>query len=83
MQFLYFLKQDENPDSNRVEFTLHNLPDNITYYFTVTAYDDQGFESSYSSEVSTESFMVSNGDDSTASNTHKSSSGCFVAISGK
>jgi hypothetical protein len=35
------LALDENPDINVVEFTIHNLPDGQTYYFVVTAYDNE------------------------------------------
>lgn len=47
------LSQDENSDTNLVEFTVHGLPDAGTKYFAVTAYDDQGLESGYSNEVNT------------------------------
>ena len=48
------LAQDENPDPNIVEYTLHNLPDG-TYYFAVSAYNDDvpPLESGYSNEVNT------------------------------
>jgi hypothetical protein len=47
------LAQDESSDPDTVEFTLHGLSDVNTYYFTVTANDDQGYESNYSNEVNT------------------------------
>jgi hypothetical protein len=43
--------QDENSDPNDVEFTLHNLEDNKAYVFVVTAYNDEGLESSGSREI--------------------------------
>ena len=43
---------DENPDSDLVEFTLHNISDYKGVYFAATAYDDQGLESGYSNVVS-------------------------------
>ena len=43
--------QDENSDPNDVEFTLHNLEDNKSYVFVVTAYNDDGLESSGSREI--------------------------------
>ena len=49
------LDQDENPDPDIVEYTVHNLQNGITYYFAVTARDDQGLESDYSNEVNTAS----------------------------
>ena len=47
------LSQDENSDTNIVEFTVHGLPDAGIKYFAVTASDDQGLESGYSNEVNT------------------------------
>ncbi|KPK14430.1 MAG: hypothetical protein AMK69_28610, partial [Nitrospira bacterium SG8_3] len=46
------LAQDENVDPNVVQFTLHDLP-NGTYYFAVTAYNNEvpPLESGYSNEV--------------------------------
>ena len=49
------LSQDENPDPNIVEYTIHGLqeiPDVPNWFFAVTAYDDQNLESGYSNEVS-------------------------------
>jgi hypothetical protein len=43
--------QDENSNPNDVEFTLHNLEDNKPYVFVVTAYNDDGLESSGSREI--------------------------------
>jgi hypothetical protein len=45
---------DQNPDPNVVEFTIHDLPDG-KYYFVVTAINDGSppIESGYSNEVST------------------------------
>ena len=47
------LGQDENPDPNLVEFTLHNLDDAKTYFMVVSAIDTEGFESDASNEVGT------------------------------
>jgi hypothetical protein len=44
------LDQDEDPDPNTVQYTLHGMPDGI-YYFSVSAYNSEGFESGYSNEV--------------------------------
>ena len=44
------LSEDEDPDPLVVQYTVHNLPDG-TYYFAVTAYNNQGSESGYSNEV--------------------------------
>lgn len=38
---------------NNIEYTVDNLSEGISYYFTVTAYDIEGHESVYSNEVST------------------------------
>ncbi len=46
------LDEDENPDPNIVQYTLHSLPDGL-HFFAVTATDLQGSESGYSNEVST------------------------------
>ena len=47
------LFQDENPDPNIVQFTLHGLSDSGVSFLAVTAYDNFGRESGYSNEVST------------------------------
>ena len=39
-----------NPD--QPELTIHGLEENVTYYFVLTAYDIDGYESGYSEEVS-------------------------------
>jgi hypothetical protein len=46
------LDQDEDIDPNTVQYTIHDMPDGI-YYFSVTAYRSEGFESGYSNEVNT------------------------------
>jgi len=46
------LDQDEDPDPSVVQFTLYDLPEG-TYFFAVTAFDTEGFESGYSNEAST------------------------------
>jgi hypothetical protein len=38
---------------NVTQFTVHGLANGVTYYFVVTAYDDENNESGYSNEVST------------------------------
>ena len=46
------LDLDEDPDPDVVQFTLYDLPEG-TYFFAVTAYNEEGLESGYSNEVST------------------------------
>lgn len=48
------LDQDEDPDPNTVQYTIHDMPDGI-YYFSVTAYNSEGLESGYSNEAGTAS----------------------------
>jgi len=36
---------------NQMEFTLHGLTDDVTYFFVATAYDTEGLESDYSEEL--------------------------------
>ncbi|MBW2001292.1 MAG: fibronectin type III domain-containing protein, partial [Deltaproteobacteria bacterium] len=36
---------------NQIEFTLHGLIDDVTYFFVATAYDTEGLESDYSEEL--------------------------------
>ena len=38
---------------NVTEYTLHDLEEDIVYYFVITAYDSEGNESGYSNQVST------------------------------
>jgi hypothetical protein len=45
------LAMDENPDIDVVEFTLHDLDDDQTYFFVVTAHNTGGLESSASNEA--------------------------------
>jgi len=45
------LSQDENTDINVVEFTLHGLNNDQTYFFVVTAHNTAGLESSASNEA--------------------------------
>jgi hypothetical protein len=49
------LDEDENPDSNTVQFTITDLLDGQTYFFVVTAYDSEAptNESGPSNEVGT------------------------------
>jgi hypothetical protein len=51
------LAQDENSDANTVEFTVSNLTDGQTYFFVVTAYDNEepSNESGPSNEADTTS----------------------------
>jgi len=59
-------------DSDNPEYTLTGLTDDVTYFFVVTAYDDQERESAYSNEVSTlgvPSITSTSADDG----------GCFIA----
>jgi len=44
------LDQDEDPDPNVVQSTVHDLPEG-TYVFTVTAYNLKELQSDYSNEV--------------------------------
>lgn len=46
------LDQDENPDPDVVEFTVHGLSDDQTYFFVVITYEAEGLESAASREVS-------------------------------
>ena len=46
------LNQDENPDPAVVDFTVHDLNDDQTYFFAVVAYDEGGQDSGASWEVS-------------------------------
>jgi hypothetical protein len=39
---------------NLTTYTLYGLAENVAYFFVVTAYDDEGRESDYSNEVSTD-----------------------------
>ena len=45
---------------NITEFTLHGLPNGQVHYFAVTAYNDEGLESGYSNEVSTQCGLTVN-----------------------
>jgi hypothetical protein len=54
---------------NVTRFTLHGLDDDQTYFFTVSAYDDQERESLYSNEVATGSEVTPGGD---------GGGGCFI-----
>jgi chitinase len=44
--------EDENPDPRFVEIDLHGLDENLDYYFVVTAYNIEGYESAPSNEAS-------------------------------
>ena len=47
-----YIWTDELYNPDQPEFTLHGLDENKTYYFVLTAYDIDGYESGYSEEVS-------------------------------
>jgi hypothetical protein len=51
------LSQDENTDPETVQYTVSNLPDGLTYFFVLTAYDKEvpSNESGPSDEVDTDS----------------------------
>jgi len=72
-------------DPNNPAYTLTGLDDNETYYFVVTAYDDEGFESDYSSEVTLPGGMDPPPDASTVlgttpmNDTTPGGGGCFIA----
>lgn len=71
-----------NPD--QPEFTIHGLEENETYYFVLTAYDIDGYESAYSEEVSFNSadydtIAGENTDDLTGDGTSGGGGGCFIA----
>jgi len=59
---------------NVTEFTLRGLIEGITYFFAITAYDTEGDESDYSSEVSTSELVESD--------TEQRGGGCFIAAAG-
>jgi hypothetical protein len=67
------LDQDEDPDPDVVQFTLHALPDG-EHFFAVTASNSEGIESDYSNEVSTSSSQVSTSNSAQAAG----GGGCFV-----
>ena len=48
------LDQDENPGTGVVEFTIHDLDANETYFFVVTAFNTKELESGASNEASTD-----------------------------
>ncbi|MCG2776535.1 MAG: hypothetical protein L6406_12725, partial [Desulfobacterales bacterium] len=54
--------EDDSPIDvgNVTEFTLHGLSDDDVYFFVVTAYNDEGLESGYSNEVSTQCSLTLN-----------------------
>jgi len=60
---------------NVTTYTLYDLTDDTSYFFVVTAYDDQGGESDYSNEVSTDDYgpttSIFSGDEAGA---------CFIAM---
>lgn len=70
-----------NIDKSETTYTVTGLSGGTTYYLAVKTYDDQGRESDYSNEVSTDE--VSAGDSATtASASGDGNGGCFIATSG-
>jgi len=67
------LDEDEDPDPNVVQFTLHDLPEGI-YFFAVTAFNTSGEESGYSNEASTAS-----DEPGTYGGASGGGGGCFIA----
>ena len=63
---------DELNNPEQPEFTIHGLNENETYYFVLTAYDVDGYESAYSDEVS-----FNSGDDGAYDG--GGGGGCFIA----
>jgi len=59
---------------NVTEFTVHGLTDGVTYFFVVTAYDTEGFESGYSNEVATNGHTPS----PTINSAEDEGAGCFI-----
>jgi hypothetical protein len=57
---------------NVTEFTLQDLDNGVIYFFAVTAYDTEGYETGYSNEVSTSELSASD-------NAGEAGSGCFIA----
>jgi hypothetical protein len=54
------------------EFRLHGLTNGVSYFFAVTAYDTEGYETYYSNEVSTSELGV-------VDSVGEAGSGCFIA----
>ena len=57
---------------NETEFTLDGLTNGVIYFFAVTAYDTEGYETYYSNEVSTSELSVFD-------NATEAGGGCFIA----
>ena len=64
---------------NVTSFTAHGLTDDGTYFFVVTAYDNQGLESGYSNEVSINSSTTLAYDGGVSSSSNGGGGGCFIA----
>ena len=58
---------------NTARYTMTDMNEDETYFFTVTAYNTSGNESEYSNEVST-------GSDISTGNSNSGGSGCFISI---
>jgi len=64
---------------NVTEYTLHDLEEDIVYYFVITAYDSEGNESGYSNQVSTADADVPDEFRSLSSRDSGSdATGCFI-----
>jgi hypothetical protein len=64
---------------NVTEYTLHDLEDDVVYYFVITAYDSEGNESGYSNQVSTADVDIQDGFRSLSSGDRGSdATGCFI-----
>jgi len=70
---------DELNNPEQPEFTIHGLNENETYYFVLTAYDVDGYESAYSDEVSFNSGDDATSDGGGATYDGGGGGGCFIA----
>lgn len=71
---------EDLPDQNSPEFTLTDLISGPTYYFAVTAFNDEGLESGYSNEVNTKDEDSQSG--SNQSGGGGGGHGCFISTIG-
>jgi hypothetical protein len=74
---------NELDNSNNPEFTLTGLDEAETYFFAITAYDDEELESDLSNEVAFQGpnasvFSNDNSGDILLKNAAEDSSGCFI-----
>jgi hypothetical protein len=72
---------EELYDADQPEYTIHGLEDSEGYYFVLTAFDDDGFESAFSNEVCFNSpdCYTEDDDDVYDSEDDGSGGGCFIA----